>query len=494
MKFSDLKGKLNRLLVSYSNFRSKIYPFSFWGAVLDIACGVIWYMIFMEFSALQKLILDAFVSEEKVYFYTDFPFSTLLVSTLIFFGIYVLIFWIIIFFVNIHASRILKKGNFFIDENSNLHFVYRDKVTDTLNVFDKVLQGRVFSDPGMFVSVFGILDLENLSAGGFIVDSFSRPVGRVAGNQIQFDFRPLKSGKYRIRKIILEIKDPFGIFKSKIEYLLTSDHVIIINKYKKIEFDNKIRLDIENVGNSYKLDPLATEGFFKVKNYVFGDDIRRVHWKNSAKTGKLMVRLPEEISINDNVINLVVNLYNPFCDRLDFSKTIGRFLNETSSVMNYLTNLSEFSFNLFINSKEKVILKDFEQKSISKISYELINHSTIQKETCLKSFIMNNELRNCVVFSMTSDDLDFPEVRASYVHRVSYDLESFGSVLKQIFTIEHLGNVASVDMWQVFRRNNPIAVTKKIINLDKCEKFIYKKERKIKRLKNLIFMNDVLKD
>ena len=52
---------------------------------------------------------------------------------------------------------------------------------------------------------------------------------------------------------------------------------------------------------------LPTEGTFRIREYVPGDDTRRIHWVRSAQQDQLVVRLPDEVPPADPVVRLVLD-------------------------------------------------------------------------------------------------------------------------------------------------------------------------------------------
>ena len=52
---------------------------------------------------------------------------------------------------------------------------------------------------------------------------------------------------------------------------------------------------------------LPTEGTFRIREYVPGDDTRRIHWVRSAQQDQLIVRLPDEIPPADPVVQLILD-------------------------------------------------------------------------------------------------------------------------------------------------------------------------------------------
>ena len=50
-----------------------------------------------------------------------------------------------------------------------------------------------------------------------------------------------------------------------------------------------------------------TEGTFRIRTYVPGDDARRIHWVRSLQTGQLVVRLPDEIPQSEPTVRLILD-------------------------------------------------------------------------------------------------------------------------------------------------------------------------------------------
>ena len=52
---------------------------------------------------------------------------------------------------------------------------------------------------------------------------------------------------------------------------------------------------------------MPTEGIFRIREYVEGDDTRRIHWLRSLQSDKLIVRLPDEVPRADPTVRLVLD-------------------------------------------------------------------------------------------------------------------------------------------------------------------------------------------
>jgi uncharacterized protein (DUF58 family) len=52
---------------------------------------------------------------------------------------------------------------------------------------------------------------------------------------------------------------------------------------------------------------LPTEGTFRIRNYIPGDDARRIHWVRSLQTNRLVVRLADEIPQAEPAVRLILD-------------------------------------------------------------------------------------------------------------------------------------------------------------------------------------------
>ena len=82
-------------------------------------------------------------------------------------------------------------------------------------------------------------------------------------------------------------------------------------RLRPVVFDRKPRSSSKSEGPLSVLSRIATEEHFRTRQYVPGDDLRRVHWKQSINTGNLMVRVPEAIPYAPTRVRLVLDTFLP---------------------------------------------------------------------------------------------------------------------------------------------------------------------------------------
>jgi uncharacterized protein (DUF58 family) len=82
-------------------------------------------------------------------------------------------------------------------------------------------------------------------------------------------------------------------------------------RLRNVIFEKSPRSMTKADGPLSMLSPRATEEHFRTRQYVAGDDLRRVHWKQSINTGQLIVRVPESVPFSPSRVRLVLDTYLP---------------------------------------------------------------------------------------------------------------------------------------------------------------------------------------
>jgi uncharacterized protein (DUF58 family) len=101
-----------------------------------------------------------------------------------------------------------------------------------------------------------------------------------------------RRGKYQVGPLKIFMSDPFGLARARVESSGRSELVV----YPHVEELDASHLLSQGVGSgestARQLHRSAAE-FYTMREYVTGDDLRRIHWPSVAKTGQLMIRQDE---------------------------------------------------------------------------------------------------------------------------------------------------------------------------------------------------------
>ncbi|HEV8373856.1 MAG TPA: DUF58 domain-containing protein [Actinomycetota bacterium] len=109
---------------------------------------------------------------------------------------------------------------------------------------------------------------------------------------LNYDLRASARGRYTIGPLQVRLADPFGLAQVTSELAGTSDVIV----HPRVESLSPPGLGGELASSAAtKVRYLFTQGeeFYTTRDYRDGDDLRKVHWRSSAKRGQLMIRQEE---------------------------------------------------------------------------------------------------------------------------------------------------------------------------------------------------------
>jgi uncharacterized protein (DUF58 family) len=151
------------------------------------------------------------------------------------------------------------------------------------------------------------LTFENLSHGTtpflLLEDAVPSELGRsarlvVAGipprnrHDASYGLSARRRGRYHLGPLTIFVTDPFGLARTRVQSTGRSELLV----YPEIEFLDASHLLSQGVGSgestARQLHRSAAD-FYTMRQYVTGDDLRRIHWPSVARTGELMIRQDE---------------------------------------------------------------------------------------------------------------------------------------------------------------------------------------------------------
>ena len=99
-------------------------------------------------------------------------------------------------------------------------------------------------------------------------------------------------GRYRIGPLTIYVSDPFGLSRTRLQTAGSSDLVV----YPQVEDLDARPMLSQGIGageSAVRHLHRTAADFFTMREYVTGDDLRRIHWPSVAKTSHLMIRQDE---------------------------------------------------------------------------------------------------------------------------------------------------------------------------------------------------------
>jgi uncharacterized protein (DUF58 family) len=122
----------------------------------------------------------------------------------------------------------------------------------------------------------------------FVLD----PLGSHESRTVSYRMPGLGRGRYRVGPLRIRLNDPFRLIDVTRSFTATSEFVVapVIDRLPPIEPPRS-----DEMGDSAGSHSVGTHGADdqSTREYRTGDDLRKIHWRSSARTGALMVRQEE---------------------------------------------------------------------------------------------------------------------------------------------------------------------------------------------------------
>ncbi|NIK60470.1 DUF58 domain-containing protein [Kribbella shirazensis] len=123
----------------------------------------------------------------------------------------------------------------------------------------------------------------------FVVDRVSPNWRRTVSYPVKSDVR----GLFQVGPLMLTVADPFGLVETSRNFT-RSQYLLVTPRVHRLP---DVRLGADRAGsgeNRPRAIAAAGEEDATVREYRDGDDLRRVHWRSTARRGELMVRREEQ--------------------------------------------------------------------------------------------------------------------------------------------------------------------------------------------------------
>src|SRR4051812_17189186 len=99
-------------------------------------------------------------------------------------------------------------------------------------------------------------------------------------------------GRFSIGPLRMDLSDPFALTKVRLEFA-ERDDLIVFPEVEELDTTPASQYG-SGAGESASRQLFRTaEEFYTMREYVLGDDLRRIHWPSVARRGKLMIRQDE---------------------------------------------------------------------------------------------------------------------------------------------------------------------------------------------------------
>ena len=122
----------------------------------------------------------------------------------------------------------------------------------------------------------------------FVLD----PLGSHESRTVSYRLPGLGRGRYRVGPLRIRLSDPFRLIDITRSFTATSEFIVapVVDQLPATEPPRS-----DELGDSAGSHSIGTHGADdqSTREYRIGDDLRKIHWRSSARTGALMVRQEE---------------------------------------------------------------------------------------------------------------------------------------------------------------------------------------------------------
>jgi uncharacterized protein (DUF58 family) len=185
---------------------------------------------------------------------------------------------------------------------------------------------RVPVPPGFYLLVEDPLPERLGTTSRYAVGAGARREELMVGGRLRITPR----GLYQLGPAEVYYQDMLGLTRISLASLATAE-LKVLPRFRPLEIREPPRSRLQAPDVLTRPHRFATEDHFRFREYVSGDDTRRIHWKLSIRSGHLTLRQPETREVSTRTILLVLDAYLP----------AGRMLDDAVGVEEVLDRLVE---------------------------------------------------------------------------------------------------------------------------------------------------------
>ncbi len=125
-------------------------------------------------------------------------------------------------------------------------------------------------------------------------------IGSVARRTATIDYQlhPQRRGLFPIGPLVVEYSDPFGMVRS-LTAVGSADRLTVVPAVVDLPDGGPVLIDGDGTAQLVQRRAVGNDDDLSTREYRWGDALRRVHWRASARHGELMVRQEEHRSHPD---------------------------------------------------------------------------------------------------------------------------------------------------------------------------------------------------
>jgi uncharacterized protein (DUF58 family) len=126
-------------------------------------------------------------------------------------------------------------------------------------------------------------------------------------------------------------QDVLGLTRISVANMATAS-LKVLPQFRVLQIIEAPRSTVEEPDILCKPHRFASEDFFQFKEYISGDDTRRINWRLSIRTGQLQIRIPETKEIHSDTVLLALDCFFPSKSALNDAVGVEQVLDQLVEV------------------------------------------------------------------------------------------------------------------------------------------------------------------
>jgi uncharacterized protein (DUF58 family) len=123
---------------------------------------------------------------------------------------------------------------------------------------------------------------------------------------LESDLGSAPRGEHQLPALTMWLQDVLGLCRTPIHHLGATRYTAL-PRPSAVDGAKKLLGRGGDDTQAVESRRLPTEGYFRMREYVPGDDTRRIHWVRSLAARQLVVRLPDEIPPDEPAVRLILD-------------------------------------------------------------------------------------------------------------------------------------------------------------------------------------------
>ena len=188
---------------------------------------------------------------------------------------------------------------------------------------------------------------------------------------IVYAFNPARRGIVRFGPLRVRASDPFGIARRKWKETTITEILALP------PIEDVVPPELSVLAKSQKDEACSiwhgspSSDFLTLREYVHGDDLRKVHWKSTARTGNLMIKQNEHR--RESGVFLLLDTRSGVASEQDFEKMVG-------AAASLCVACRKQSFQIATFHREPLLVKDENSFQVALRMLALVSQESQPKE------------------------------------------------------------------------------------------------------------------